>query len=436
MSDTYDVAVIGGGISGVAAARDLADRGYSVVVLEGGNRLGGRTFAGPFDGLDGVVVDFGGSWVNRKLQPLIRRETSRYNITLKEDVPVESAVFFTGGQRRTFPVPPSELSDLERAMAHLRDASKRFTVSQPIIEQALSDLDVPPDVFFAPLQLPQATRDLVYGMLAAYVGNEPNKTSMLNIVAQVAAFGQSPYGFYGALTERFVGGTSRLLDRMVAGSDVKVRLSHRVVRIQQSRHGVSVRTADGVLVAARECIVAVPTNVIRHIEFAPELSAEKQAATAHNHMGRLIKPIIHARHMPTRVAALGMTTLHMIVTAAELPDGSSILYSFASEAIGDLDPTDKSSVQRALRVYFPDAEVLAVQSHDWLADPLFDGTPRIDPPAESYEFLRVMNESEGRIVFAGTDVDTSVWRTWMEGALNSAQHAVDIVSVNLAQRPI
>ena len=40
----HDVVVIGGGIAGLTAARDLAHRGYGVVVLEARDRLGGRTW--------------------------------------------------------------------------------------------------------------------------------------------------------------------------------------------------------------------------------------------------------------------------------------------------------------------------------------------------------------------------------------------------------
>ena len=50
------MAVIGGGLAGLAAAQALAERGHSVTVLESRNRLGGR--AGSFtDAASGQVID-------------------------------------------------------------------------------------------------------------------------------------------------------------------------------------------------------------------------------------------------------------------------------------------------------------------------------------------------------------------------------------------
>src|SRR4030095_6250485 len=63
-----DVAVVGGGLSGLFAARTLVQAGKTVVVLEGNNRTGGRIRHGT---VGGAVCERGAEWVS-SFQPNIR----------------------------------------------------------------------------------------------------------------------------------------------------------------------------------------------------------------------------------------------------------------------------------------------------------------------------------------------------------------------------
>ncbi|MGO4246364.1 flavin monoamine oxidase family protein [Paenarthrobacter sp. RAF54_2] len=431
MARTQDVVVVGAGFSGIVAARDLAERGHSVVILEGGTRVGGRTYARTFKGQEHLTVELGGSWISRALQPNIRREIARYGVQVKTDVPAENAAFITDGIRRPFPVPMSELPDLERAFMRLRDASRRIAPSQPLSQQPLNDLDISVEAFIHGMDLGPATTDLFYALIAWYSGADPRAVSVFGAIAQTAGFGHSPVGFYTGLSERFVGGAGVLLEKMIDTSGLEVRLDHLVTQVHQNDHGVTVRTKSGEVIHAKACVMAIPTNVLRQVEFSPQLGPRKVELLAEDHLGRAYKGSFLVRNIPRRSFTLGSGRLHSLILGYECEDGSCVMVAFGDDKSLS-DPLSREEAEVAVREYFPDAEVLAVDAHDWCADPLFRGGYRVDPPGQALEFVRVMNTPDGRVVFAGTDLDDSVWRNWIDGAINSGRAAADKISETLS----
>jgi monoamine oxidase len=432
----FDVIVAGAGYAGVTAARDMCDRGLSVVVLEASERIGGRAFSSVFNGHD-EPIEHGAQWINQRVSHNMRREIQRYDIATVADVAPESVTFCTGGERRTtLPVPVSELAKLESAWFRLYDASRRISAATPVCDQPVSDLDIPVDQFFAPLSLPPATTDLLYSMISAHCCAPPRALSMLRPLEQLAAFDSSPYAMGGEAFEKFAHGTGDLITTMVQASTLDLRLSSPVTHVAQGASGVTVTTASGSSISASACVVAVPSNVIRRIEFEPELSEDKRVATAENHVGRGHKISMIVNGIPPRPLCVGAGPLQMIVTIRELADGAWLLSGFGGgQGLADYDPTKLETAQEGLGFYFPEGRVIASDAHDWNRDPWFDGTYRIEAPGRAHAFPRIMNAPEGRVFFAGSDMAMSVFRSiWMEGAIESGHLAAERVLAALSVR--
>lgn len=92
-----DTIIVGAGFAGLTAARDLALAGQHVKVIEGRDRIGGRTW---YEERLGLGVELGGTWVHWT-QPYVWRELNYYGIPTVPSPNFDRAVWFEGEERRS-----------------------------------------------------------------------------------------------------------------------------------------------------------------------------------------------------------------------------------------------------------------------------------------------------------------------------------------------
>ncbi len=78
---TVDIVIVGAGLSGLQAAYDVHKAGFTCVVLESMDRVGGKTWTKPCASGNGFV-DVGAAWINDTTQPKMFALAKKYGLEL------------------------------------------------------------------------------------------------------------------------------------------------------------------------------------------------------------------------------------------------------------------------------------------------------------------------------------------------------------------
>jgi monoamine oxidase len=422
----FDVIVIGGGFAGITAARDLHDRHLSVLVVEGRDRLGGRTWYRQFPGTN-KSVEYGGTWFSTEWMTSLAREITRYDIEVVDQPDPQSFLWATGGETRLHsPIPGVEFGASEMAIVALHDAMRRTPGGALNADEDYSDLDVACSEWPPIRDLPPASRDFVYAWASMYGGCNPADVSVLHYTRMLSEFGDNVSALYYGLAQKFAHGTLSLLEAMAEPLAANICLSTAVRRVVDAGGHVQVHSDQTVFTADR-VISTIPINSLDTVAFEPELPQHVTAATSVGHKCMSIKSWARTRNVPTGLFGLAWpAAVQWISSEYPLEDGTSLVVGFGYDD-SELDATDIDSVTAALRHYAPDVEVLAVATHDWVNDPFSSGAWSIWSPGWVVDgHTKAFIEPHGRIHFAGSDI-ASRWPGWIDGAIdNGAQVAAEV----------
>ncbi len=429
MINMHDVAVVGAGFAGVVAARDLSAEGYSVVLCEARDRIGGRTYTGEAFGRS---VEFGGAYAHWT-QPHVWRELTRYGMGLSAPMEAERVHWLADGAVHSGTA--AEYASLCGPLIarYLHDARARFP--QPfdlaaadtgaIEKETLGDrLDA--------LNLSAYDRDVLDGMLASLVHSYSEQG-----IAQFLLWAATTFGDWGAFLETagawpIAGGTKRLLDAIAGESKAELRLSTPVTAIDDDGAGVTVTTREGDRVRARYAVVALPLNTLGDVAITPAVAQPVRTMIEQKHPVKALKLWVRVRGEIAPFAAGAPVGKHP-VNAARTEyhhDGDTLVMCFCSDASA-IDGDDRAAVQRALRAFVPGIEVVDTACHDWVSDPFSQGAWAHHRPGSLTQAVPLMRESHGRIRFAGGDI-AAIGVGGIDGAIETGAQAARGIARALA----
>ncbi len=416
MSEPVDVVVIGAGFAGLVAARNLGQAGKRVVVLEARDRIGGRAWS-PLFPAAGRAVELGGAWFDAEWQTPMREEADRYGVEIAPATPYQTTRWFTGGElRRGLPVSRWQGGSLDRTLFEINLAA-RGILGAPVDE--LRQHDIPLSDWLDRLDPDPAVRDFIYGWVALMTGAHPDQTSALGMLGLIAHHGTA-YAFYSDLKEVFAEGTGALANAIADDVRGEIRLETPVYAIGQTGGMVEVETESGT-VSAPIAILAAPVSAMGGIAFNPPLEPERQAMIARGTVCTMTKVWMLAIGVPDRMIGAGWSTPYYWLAADAQTGDAQLVVAFALE--GAIDAADTAALERALRVYAPEAKVLAAISHDWLHDPWARGGWMVGPPGRlDTDMPGLLPKPHGRVLMAGSDVAPQ-FSGWIAGAIVSGREA-------------
>ncbi len=275
-----DVVVVGAGLAGLTAARELTTEGIDVRVLEARDRVGGRTYTTLFE--DGTPIDLGGQWIGPG-QGRIAALAASVGVTTFPTYDRGANVLAlraAAGRGDTYITYVSSIPSADRALGRnivaaldaLDALARDIPLDAPWAAPRAADWDAQTFATWIASHVPDAdARAWLEVTCAAIFAAEPRDLSLLHVLF----YSRSAGGWYplidvtgGAQERRFHLGAQEVSIRVARELRERVILGSPVDTIAQDAHGVLV-SGNGFEIAARRVIVALPPALAGRLRYRP-----------------------------------------------------------------------------------------------------------------------------------------------------------------------
>jgi monoamine oxidase len=443
-----DVAVVGAGLSGLTAARQIAAAGKAVIVLEARSRVGGRCFSRSIGSSASDVANMGATFVGPS-QTQILGLMSELGIGKFDVYSTGNLLWYESGKLTPYTgiIPPANdpASVIELGEIVLPEIDK-MAQTVPLDAPWTAPDALPWDSMTVDSWVSQNTKGsdtpkLFALAVDAILSVLPRDVSFLYFLFYVhAAGGIEPLvnnaGQGGAQDFRVSGGTQAIAIKVAHQLGRKrVLLSEPVRRISQGARSVYVY-ADKTTVKAQQVVVAIPPHLAGRIIYEPGLPAVRDQLTQRMPIGSLIKtiavydtPFWRAQGLNGQVTSdTGPVTVMFDASPAGGTPGVLLGFIDGDDARALSDQSDAARATAALQsyaTYFGQQAANPRMYFDqvWDKEIYTGGCPvGLMPPGVMLEYGQALRAPVGRIHWAGTETAT-VWTGYMDGAVQAGKRA-------------
>ncbi|MEB3980767.1 FAD-dependent oxidoreductase [Mycobacterium sp. 663a-19] len=447
-----DVVVVGAGISGLTAARRLHEAGVNVLVLEAGDRVGGRTVN--LDVADGVITEGGGQWIGPG-QERISALIDELGLSTFDTYVTGHAIYQFRGRRRTYTGnnPPLRLR-AKLDYIELQARLERMAASVPGATPWAAAKAVTWDgtTFGHWLDRNALTDEARWLLTLAFttiLGEDPHNSSLLRVLHAIKTCGgvEHMMGITGGSQESRVTGGSQLVSlRMARDLGQRVMLDTPVSEVAQSHDGVVVKSARAHLHCRRVIVAMAPADAER-IRFRPDLPVRRATLQRKWHNGTAIKALAvydgpFWRDQGLNGQAIADLPTTSFVVDNSPPDGSvGILLTFIGTAGSGTELAWNDAVldnpeQRREAVLADFATLFGPKASrpqqflekDWVHEPWIEGCVSARAPGLLTQCTDAVSVPIGRVHWAGSETSTESYEGYMDGAVRAGERVAKEVT--------
>jgi monoamine oxidase len=404
-----DVIIIGAGVAGLAAQRELNRAGAKTVCIEARDRIGGRILT-VHDPLSPVPIELGAEFIHG-------RPPEIWNI-------IESAVL-------------TAYDCTERALhikeGKIQDRSDAWLPVDEVMEDMRKAADKGPDQSFVEFLRSTSHSSEAKQLATSYVEGFNAARADLIGIASLAEDARAAEKIDGDRSFRILNGYDSIALQLLDG---EVRLNSVVESVEWGSAGVTVQTRSALTsqkqtLKSRRAIVTVPLGVLQagSIRFDPEPTDILHAAHQLE-FGHVVRVILRFRdrawERKPELADAGFLLSQESVFPTwwtPLPMRAPIITGWSAGPKATPEATIKRAVEQLERITGLDVAVEAAYFHDWLTDPFARGAYSYVPAGAMGARETMARPVAQTLYFAGEATETNGHSATVHGAIASGFRA-------------